>query len=181
MRLVRFFPVLALVASLAACNDVDNVLDDVRDIVNDLPPPVFEDVGDDPHPPRLTLLAIGVGVPDPEPPPPEPAPARSVTYFPPDAVVTVRPYYTDSRTLVLRVAFADAGADLSSITVRDLDGPNSGSFELPELPVTSGVGQGALDFDPNSVPGPHRFEIWAEDGKESRSAKITFTVNVESY
>ena len=167
MRLTRLLLAFAHLAFFAACNEL---------------PAVFEDVGDDPHPPRLTLLAIGLGLPDPEPEPPvEPATALSVTYFPPDAVVTVRPYEAGANALTLRVAFADAGADLASITVRDLDGPNSGSVELPDFPVTSGVGQGSIVFDPNSVPGPHLFEIWAEDGKESRSAKITFTVMVESY
>jgi hypothetical protein len=172
IRLGRVVASCALAVLLAACSDL---------------PPIFEDVGANPHPPELTLLGIGVGIPEPPPEPPAPTTAaatdtpRSVTYLPPDAVVAVRPNDSNANSLALRVAYADAGADLSEITVRDLDGPNSGSLELPEFPGTSGILEAAIAFDPMSVPGPHRLEIWAQDAKESRSAKTSFTVIVEIF
>jgi hypothetical protein len=161
-----------LAALLTGCNDL---------------PAVFEDVGADLHAPRLTLLGVGVGVPEVEPEPEPVAPAgagdspRAVTFLPPDAVVTVRPYQESAKTLVLRVAYADAGADLSAITVRDLDGPNGGALTLPDFPGTSGTIEATLEFAPASVPGPHRIELWAEDEHGSRSEKTTFTVVVEIF
>lgn len=171
MPVWRALAVPLLLTSLAACKDL---------------PAVFEDVGSDPHPPRLALLAVGVGVPE-EPVAAADAAAsageaaRGVTYFPPDAVVTIRPYRPAESTLALRVGYSDAGADLSSITVRDSGGPNDGTLTLPDFPGTSGTIEGTVDFDPNSLPGPHRLELWAEDEHGSRSAKIVFTVVVESY
>jgi len=172
IRFGRIVASCALAVLLAGCSDL---------------PPIFEDVGADPHPPGLTLLGIGVGSPEPPPEPPAPTSGaaadtpRSVTYFPPDAVVTVRPYDDNAKTLALRVAYADAGADLSEITVRDLDGPNNGSGTLPDFPGTSGILEVTIDFVRTSVPGPHRLEIWAQDAEASRSAKTSFTVTVEIF
>lgn len=169
----------ALAALLAGCGDHQLVVAGAKI------PPIFEDVGDDPHSPGLTLLAIGVGSPDPAPEPPPPVPAadtsRSVTYFPPDAVVTVRPFEEGANVLTLRVSYADAGGDIDAITVRDLDGPLGGDLTLPEFPGASGTFESTLDVPQSAAAGQHRLEIWAQDANGSRSDKTSFTVLVEIF
>lgn len=171
VHFIRVLVAAALAASLGACNEGLPVVGTDKHL-----PPAFEDVGADPHPPTLTLLGIGlqpVGG-DPDNPP-------TVAYVPPEAGIVLRPFQENARTLALRVAYADAGADLAAITVRDLDGAISGDLTLPDVPETSGTIEGTIDAPTSSMPGPHRLEIWAQDDNESRSAKTTFTVTVEIF
>jgi hypothetical protein len=168
-RLGRIMVSCALTALLAGCDKL---------------PDVYEDVGNDPHPPSLTLLAIGLGTPDPAP---EPTPAaaldsrRSVTYFPPDAVLTVRPYDSLANTLTLRVSYADAAGDIDSIVVEDLDGSIGGNLALPDFVGTSGTLEDTLDIPTTSETGTHNLRIWAQDANGSRSPKTSFAVVVELF
>jgi hypothetical protein len=160
-RIGRIVVSCALAALLAGCNDL---------------PAAFEDVGNDPHPPSLTLVGIGlepVGG-DPENPPP-------VSYVPPAAGITVNPHADAAKTLAFRVSYADAGADLDSVVVRDVDGPISGTLTLPDVVGGSGTFEATLDVPETAAAGQHQVEIWAQDANGSRSAKTSFTVTVQLF
>jgi hypothetical protein len=157
IRLGRILASCALAALLAGCGDL---------------PPIFEDVGADPHPPELALLGIGLQLPGDPPPPP--------AYGSPAAGLTLRPEDPNANVMALRVAYADAGADIASVSLRDLDGSLGG-----DAADTSSLGTaGTLEFTVDAtatVDGPHRLELWAEDGHGSRSAKTSFTVTIQLF
>ena len=154
------FLLCALAALLAGCNQL---------------PDAFEDVGNDPHPPELTLLGVGLQLPAPDaetdPPPP--------AYVPPTEVITLRPYDAAANQLALRVSYADAAADINSITIRDLDGSIGGDVSFTDFPGTSGVFEFTVQVPLTAAEGRHELEIWAKDDNDSRSAKTTFAVTVQ--
>jgi hypothetical protein len=190
-RSVRACAFIFLAGVLAACTNLG----------------IFEDVGDDPHPPQIQLLGVAYkpmeATPEPAPEPePEPEPkmavaagrAASLQFLPPDGFV-VRPYDSAANSLAFRVQYFDAGGDIDSIMFRDLDSNQGGSLSI--IPAEAGTeGDGTTDTEPvlayfpgtsgtvdlgyvaftAGVEGPHRIELWAEDGHGSRSAKITFTL-----
>ncbi|HWR97525.1 MAG TPA: hypothetical protein VN317_03815, partial [Candidatus Methanoperedens sp.] len=83
--------------------------------------------------------------------------------------------------LSLLVSYADAGADITSVIVRDLDGSIVGTGTFDFFPGTSGTARVTdLTIQP-TVAGDHRLVIWAEDAKGSRSAKTSFTVTVQFF
>ena len=162
---------------------------------------IFEDVGADPHPPQLQLLGVEYQ-PTEVTVEPEPKTVRSsgrdatLRLSSPDGFV-VRPNDPATSSVMFRVQYFDAGGDIESIMIRDLDGPLNQALEavpvvtVPEgedtvdpeptlvfFPGTSGtVDLGYLAFPPG-VEGPHRLELWAEDSHGSRSTKISFTFEV---
>lgn len=170
MQFSRILIAFVVAASLAACEDV-------REKLNDLPPPIFEDVGDDPHPPRMTVLGIGIQLPAPDPDVPRPAP----DYVPPEAGLTVRPLDDSANTIAIRFSYVDAAADIDSVFVRDRDGDISFTGSFAGFPGTAGVVEMSDIAIPLTVEGPHRLEVWAEDLNGSRSEKTTFTITVELF
>jgi len=158
---------------------------------------VFEDVGADPHPPELQLLGVAYEPVEVTAPEAKIAAGRALQFLPPEGL-EVRPYDDAANTLVLRVQYFDAGGDILAVRIRDRDGtldatvtpapPEEvdldGDGEPDPQPTseffsgTSGtVNTTPVEFPPG-VEGPHRLEMWAEDSHESRSPKISFTVNV---
>lgn len=159
-----------------------------------LPFPLFEDVGTDPHPPQIRLLGVGYqpievtaeGETTPEP-----------EFFPAEGFV-VRPNDDTAKTLILSVEFTDLGGDVTTFTLRDLDG-SLNTDVTPTAPEVDLDGDGELetlttsDFFTGTAAtvnleniaisakqaGPHRLELWAEDSHDSRSEKVSFTINVE--
>lgn len=188
IALWRGFVICALAVLLAGCDSL---------------PPVFEDVGDDPHPPEYTLLGIAIQPPGVPPPFPD--------FLPPDTTITVRPFDAATNSISLLGEFRDAGGDADKLVWRDLGiGPESevskpiSTVRLPD--ERSAAPRGARreaeangDPDPNGDPvgtsgrvwliltaapmveGIHHLEIWVEDTKGSRSEKTTFTVNVQLF
>jgi hypothetical protein len=164
---------------------------------------MFEDVGVDPHPPSVQLLAVLPFVP--APPTPTPTPVAG-----PDAASQrARTIQFDTGGLTVRVgdlvqftvSYADPGADLVDFRIRDLDSPLNvnlvpgapkadinGDGVLEEVgpppkyfPGTKGIAVGPdVGFTINTkMAGPHRFELWAEDSHSSRSEKVEFVINIE--
>lgn len=146
---------------------------------------IFEDVGTDPHPPSIELVGVAY---QPEDPGEGPRPAPNLQ---PAEGFVVRPFDGEADTLLIRVRYTDVGADIQHFTLRDRDGTlmqdltptapegvdgaedpeffsgTSGEFDLADI---------AIDV---RMFGPHRMELWAEDSHESRSEKVTFTIQVE--
>jgi hypothetical protein len=141
-------------------------------------PPVFEDVGDDPDPPRLTLLGVGLQLPASSPDAPPPAPA----YGDPAGGITVRPMDLSRNTLALRFGYFDLAADIDSLNVRDLDGNISYTKSFADVFLgTSGVAEATDVKVESTVEGPHRLEVWLQDLNGSRSVATTFTVTVQLF
>jgi hypothetical protein len=187
IALGRSFVICALAGLLAGCGA----------------PAIFEDVGDDPHPPEFTLLGIAVQ------PPGDPLPFPD--FLPPATTVTVRPFDTATSSIALLGEYRDVGGDADVVVWRDLGiGPESGAstaigtVRVPEKLSVAPRGarreaEANGDPDPNGDPvgtsgrvwliltfapmveGIHRLEIWVEDTKGSRSAKTPFTVNVQLF
>lgn len=157
------------------------------------PSSVFEDVGTDPHPPRLGNVKIGyqpatpaVGLPEP------PNFVQCNEYF------EVRPLTAPGLAeLIFNVQYTDAGGDIMTFHIRDRNG-NLNASASPTPPQVDLDGDGVLDVlptpeffagtagfadlqrvtFPTSQAGPHVLEFWAEDSHESRSQKVTCTVTV---
>jgi hypothetical protein len=154
---------------------------------------IFEDVGTDPHPPQVQLLGVAYQPPSAAEGEAPIAPA----FLPPEGFV-VHPFDAAESTLVFRVQYSDLGGDISTITIRDLDGTlNSSSGpaapadvdldgdgvpDTQPAPVYFVGTSGTVEIDgivfPTGLEGPHRLELWAEDSNGSRSPKIAFTFNV---
>ena len=179
---VRWCALVILAGVLAACTNLG----------------IFEDVGADPHPPQLQLLGVeyqpAETAVEPEPKTTRPA-ARAATprLSSPDGFV-VRPNDPATSSVMFRVQYFDAGGDIESIMIRDLDGSLNQALEAVPVETVS-EGEGAADTAPTlvyfagtsgtvdlgylafppGVEGPHRLELWAEDSHGSRSPKVTFT------
>lgn len=150
---------------------------------------LFEDVGSDPHPPSVAIIALVHYV---EPEPAAPAPAADA------ATAAVRAYastpdrsiawdsggftLTPGQKFQIARAYKDAGGDIVKFTIRDRDG----TLKLDLTPAdqayytgTSGAVLGPVDgIEVTGVSGPHRLELWAEDSHESRSEKVEFVVTL---
>jgi hypothetical protein len=162
---------------------------------------VLEDVGDDPHPPQLELLGVAYEPVEPATVEPKTSLSTGRAATPdikPAEGFVVRPYDEGASSLLFRVRYFDAGGDLESIIITDLDGTlkNQGLNKIPVVVDLDGDGEpdtqpdlvyysgtsgtvdlGYLSFPPG-VEGPHRMQLWAEDGHGSRSAKLAFIFTV---
>ncbi|HEY6000388.1 MAG TPA: hypothetical protein VI078_13960 [bacterium] len=139
---------------------------------------VFEDVGDDPDPPRMELLGVGIQLPPSNPDEPPPAPV----YRDPAAGITVNPNDLTADTLALRFSYFDAAADIDSLTVRDLDGNISYTATFTDVFIGAAGVREVTDVKITpTVEGPHRLQVWLEDLNGTRSAKTTFTVFVKLF
>jgi hypothetical protein len=158
---------------------------------------VFEDVGSDPHPPEMQLLGVAFQPVEATTPEARSAAGRALQFLPPEGL-EVRPFDDEANTLVFRVRYFDAGGDILAVRVRDLDGTLEASVTPAPPEEVDLDGDGVPDPQPTSeffsgtsgtvdttpvvfppgVEGPHRLEVWAEDSHDSRSPKISFTVNV---
>lgn len=162
---------------------------------------IFEDVGADPHPPTLRLLAVSLKPPAPEvvegnggeSSPAEPAGGGAIvarTAHFDTGGFTIGP---GAGTIVLTLRWTDVGGDLLRLRVRDRDSSFTGDTgpEAPPAPDDGGSAPVAPDFFPGTggevawelkaidwvQEGPHRLEVWAEDSRESRSEKVEFVIN----
>jgi hypothetical protein len=161
-RMRRPFLICALAVLLAGCSKLG----------------FFEDVGDDPDPPRMALLGVGIQLPGTNPDVPPPAPV----YQDPAAGISVNPHDASANTLALRFSYADAAADIDSLNVRDLDGSIGYTANFADVFLgTTGVREVTDVQIAPTVEGPHRLEVWLEDLNGSRSAKTTFTVYVKLF
>jgi hypothetical protein len=156
---------------------------------------VFEDIGSDPHPPTVEILAIAHYV---KPPPATPdAPAttagwsaataavRGAAPTAPRSVVWDSGGFTVSMGQLFQIttAYTDAGADIVEYKLRDRDGKNDFSLTPPEgstyFPGTGGEITHSVDgLEMDGVLGPHRMELWAEDTHGSRSEKVEFVITL---
>jgi hypothetical protein len=173
---VRACAAVALLALLAACSDL---------------PPVFQDVGTDPHPPNVRLLGIGyqpAAVEGGVTPPPDFQPVVGFVVYPNDGTRS---------TVAFSVQYTDPGGDVQRFKVRDRDGTlntellptaplvdidGDGILETLQVPdfFAGTIGQATLENVPFTarMEGEHRIELWAEDSHGSRSPKIEFVITV---
>ncbi len=153
---------------------------------------MFEDVGTDPHPPELSILGLAF-----QPPTDKDGNTAPPVILPPTRI-TVRPNDTGANKILLRVAYRDLGADMTSVVLRDLDGTLNTSA-TPPAPRADLDGDGVLDELPAppyfvgtsgeadlgeilieaTMEGDHRIEVWAVDSHDSRSAKANFILTIE--
>jgi hypothetical protein len=145
---------------------------------------IFEDVGTDPHPPKMTLVGVAYQpTADAEGITPEP------DLQPADGFV-IRPLVTSESTVLLRVEYSDVGGDVQSFMVRDRNGTldeevtpttpaNETDIDAPAFfSGTSGVADLTNVTLGSNLLGKHQMELWAVDSHGSRSEKVTFTFEV---
>jgi hypothetical protein len=151
---------------------------------------MLEDVGTDPHPPTVEVLAVAY-----QPIADENGNTPAPVYLPLEGF-TIHLNDVSTNTFLLLVRYTDAGGDVQKFFVRDRDSSldAQASPAAPEVPIggttttletptfftgTSGEGNLKDILIPNSPVGEHRLEVWAEDSHLSRSAKVALTVNVQ--
>lgn len=144
---------------------------------------IFEDVGTDPHPPTIELIGVRVYVAPVETTTTTTdrntaAPhGRSIAW---DTGITM----ASGELFQIAVAYTDAGADITAISLRDRDGSLimncvEDTADQSYFEGTSGAAICVEDgYELAGVSGPHRLELWAEDSHESRSEKVEFVITI---
>lgn len=151
---------------------------------------IFEDVGSDPHPPAVQIIALKHH---------DAATAADKTDLSPqDRTITWDSggfTLSTGQQFYIERSYTDAGGDIVAFHLRDRDGPTTKVFSPSEQTYFSGT-SGTLpemtidpDTQESTVPtgelieitglfGRHRLELWAEDSQLSRSEKVEFVVTL---